>query len=495
MTETQSVDPDPVAVGSSVPDAVDVADRIRSGETRAEDVVGAALQRIAETQDELGAFVFVDRDSALASARAVDDAVSRGEDPGMLAGVPFGVKELQLVLGWPWTLATYGHQNRTATVTSSMIARMVAAGAVPVGLTASPPLGRSSCTTSDVHGVTRNPWDTSLTPGGSSGGSAAAVASGVLPLCTGTDGAGSLRIPASFSGLVGFKGTRGRVTRGPIFSGAMGNDCYGVLTRSVRDTARFLDCVVGVDERDPDALPAPDVLFETVLDRAMQHRGLRIVWSDSLGYAACDPAVSACVRQTVDAMVDGLGLIEVEREVSLFDCSDAFRLLSTPDVYQAVRGFNAADVALLPASVRQYLNQNHAMSLHDLVSANEKRHTLVEAVADVFDETDLVVTPATQTTAFPAEGPMPRTIAGTEVSHWGSIGLTFAFNLTGHPAISVPAGLVDGLPVGLQIVAPRHHDWLLLTIAAAFEQLQPWPGVAPAYAGDTSAAVIRDGSR
>lgn len=473
------------ASARSHPDAVEVAAQVRSGRRSARAVVEETLQRIAATDPELGAFVFIDAAGALSAADAVDDRLARGDDPGPLAGVPLGVKQLQAVAGWPWTLASRGLRGRVAPATSTMVQRAVDAGAVPVGLTASPELGRASFTASSLHGVTRNPWDLTRTPGGSSGGSAAAVAAGVLPLCTGTDGAGSIRIPASFSGLVGFKGSKGRVTRGPLFGGSMQNDCYGVLTRSVRDTVRFLDCVVGADERDPDALPAPAQALEETLAAAELRTPLRVVWSDSLGFVPCEPAVTATVRASAEALLDALSAVELQRPVVLEDCSSTFRALSTPDVHQVLRNVEPADLAELSPTVRRYLEPEQGLDIDTLVDAHEQRHRLVCRVAEVFDDADLIITPTTQTTAFSAEGPMPTTINGATVSHWTSLGMTFPFNLTGHPAVSVPAGLCDGLPVGLQIVGRRHHDATVLAVAALFEQVRPWTQVAPAFAHHT----------
>ncbi|HET7328549.1 MAG TPA: amidase [Nocardioidaceae bacterium] len=460
-------------------DAVELAAQVRSGRLSARTAVQATLQRIAATNDELGAMVFVDEAGALARADAVDDSVAAGVDPGPLAGVPFGVKQLQAVRGWPWTLASGGLQGRVAPATATMVQRAVRAGAVPVGLTASPELGRASFTSSRLHGVTRNPWDLTRTPGGSSGGSAAAVSAGLMPICTGTDGAGSIRIPASFSGLVGFKGTRGRVTRGPLFGGSMQNDCYGVLTRSVRDTARFLDCVVGLDERDPDALPAPATAFEEALALPTTRKPLRVVWSETLGFAPCEPAVAAAARHAAETLLTALSAIEVRRPVALDDCSTTFRALSTPDVYQVLRALDRDDLTQLSPTVRQYLDPARGLHIDSLVDAYEERHRLVGTVAEIFDDADLIVTPTTQTTAFAAEGPMPSVINGVPVSHWASIGLTFPFNLTGHPAVSVPAGRCDGLPIGVQIVGRRHDDATVLAAAALLEQVQPWTKTAP----------------
>jgi aspartyl-tRNA(Asn)/glutamyl-tRNA(Gln) amidotransferase subunit A len=468
-------------------DAVGIATAVRSGRVTATEVLERALQAIEEHDAAIGAFVFLDAEGARRRAAEIDEAVAAGHDPGPQAGVPLGVKELQAVAGWPFTNASTAFRDRIAPETSTMVERAIAAGAVPVGLTASPELGRSAFTASALNGVCRNPWDLARTPGGSSGGSAAAVAAGMVPLATGTDGAGSLRIPASFSGLVGFKGTHGRVPRGPEWVGSVHNLEYGVLSTTVRDTARFLDCVVGHDERDPESLPAPRVGFEATID-STPLEGLRVVWSEGLGYAPCDPEVASVVRGALDALLAASGAVEVEVPIELVDCSSAFRTLAVPDVWDTFRDVDPDGRAGIDASVHKYLDPANEPALRDFADAHASRHRLVRVLADLFDGVDLIVTPATQLPAFAAEGPLPAEIAGTPVSHWTGLGVTFPFNLSGHPAVSVPAGFVDGTPIGLQIVGRRHDDHRVMAAARALERARPWPRHAPTPAPTAHAA-------
>jgi aspartyl-tRNA(Asn)/glutamyl-tRNA(Gln) amidotransferase subunit A len=454
--------------------AVELAEEVRAARRPAREAVAEALGRIERSDGALGAFVHVDAEGALARAREIDATVARGEDPGPLAGVPLAVKELHAVAGWPYAMGSVLHAGRVADHTSTMVARAIAAGAVPVGLTASPEFGRASFTASVLHGVTRNPHAPELTPGGSSGGSAAAVASGMVPLGTGTDGAGSLRIPASYCGLVGFKGTYGRVPRGPRHRGTAENDHYGVLTRTVRDTARFLDCVCGTDEYDRASLPAPTAPFETSLD-GVDLRGLRVAWSPDLGYAPCDPEVAAVVEDAARAFIAGTGARRVPADLTLESCGAAFRTLSVPDVHAELRDAPADRLDSVHPTVRRYGDAARTLDADALVDAHEARARLVAALAEGFARFDLLLTPATQAPAFPAEGPMPAEIAGRPVDHWGALAVTFPFNLSGHPAISVPAGRAGGTPTGLQMVARRHEDLVALAAAAAYERLRPWP--------------------
>ncbi|MFC5749339.1 amidase [Actinomadura rugatobispora] len=448
---------------------VETAALVRSGELAAREAVAEALARIAELDGDLGAFVHIDADGALARAREIDESVARGDDPGPLAGVPLGVKELHAVAGWPFAMGSALHADRIAGHTSTLVARAVAAGAIPIGATASPEFGRASFTASALHGVTRNPWNRDLTPGGSSGGSAAAVAAGMVPVATGTDGAGSLRIPASYCGLVGFKGTYGRVPRGPYHWGTAENDHYGVLTRTVRDTARLLDCVCGSDEYDRSSLPAPSEPFEDAL-RPAGLRGLRVAWTPDLGNAPCDPEVAAVVEAAAEKFIAGAGVRRVPADLRLeAACGAAYRTLSVPDVHSELRAAPPGRLGSVHPTVRGYGDAAAALDADALVDAHQTRARLVAALAEAFDRFDLLLTPATQVPAFPAEGPMPAEIAGRPVDHWGALAVTFPFNLSGHPAVSVPAGRAGGAPVGLQIVGRRHADALVLAAAAAVE--------------------------
>jgi aspartyl-tRNA(Asn)/glutamyl-tRNA(Gln) amidotransferase subunit A len=446
---------------------VETAALVRSGELSARAVVQEALDRIEQCDDVLGAFVHVDAEGAMERANVVDQLVAAGVDPGPIAGVPLAVKELHPVTGWPFAMGSALYADRVADHTCTLVQRAVSAGAVPIGVTASPEFGRASFTASTLHGVTRNPWNLALTPGGSSGGSAAAVAANMVPVATGTDGAGSLRIPASYCGLVGFKPTYGLVPRGPRHIGAADNDHYGALTRTVRDTARFLDCVCGVDPFDRASLPAP-VRFEDSLTADL--RGLRVAFTPSLGNAPCDPLVAEVVQTAAEKFVAATGAQLVPAELTVdARCGAAYRTLSAPDVYAQLRA--APPGRDIHPTLRGYLDAAAAMDAEALADAHEARAGLVAALAEAFERFDLLLLPATQVPAFPAEGPMPTHIAGQPVDHWGALAVTMPFNLTGQPAISVPAGTVGDAPVGLQIVGRRHEDALVLAAAAAAEAL------------------------
>lgn len=463
----------------AVDDAYGTVQRVRDGAVSAVELVEATLTAIASpAHKQLNAFVFVDEERATRAAERIDRARATGEPLGPLAGVPFGVKELQQVEGWPDTLASRAFADRVADQTDTMTRRLLDAGGVPVGLTASPELGRSSFCSTALHGTTRNPWDPALTPGGSSSGSAAAVASGITTFCTGSDGAGSLRIPASFSGVVGFKPTTGVVPRGPKFGGTAANGAYGPLATTVRDIALIMDCIAGVDDGELATVATPGPFLARLGDVP---EGLRVGYGAGLGYSPVDPAVRAATAVACDQLVAAIGgtRVDLDGRVALPDAGHAFRVLSMLDVWEQVRDLPEDRMALLDPSVRQYSDYVTQATFDDYLDAHHTRARLARDVAAIFDLIDVLVLPATPVVAFGAEGPMPTTIDGEDVDHWGSLRLTYPFNLTGHPAISVPVAGADGPPIGLQIVTRRFTDPLVLQVAARFEQACPWPRHAP----------------
>ena len=458
--------------------AIEMADEIRRGALRAADVVAHHLDRIRRLDGPIGAFVHLDADGAAAAAAEIDARVRRGEDPGPLAGVPIGVKELEDVAGWPHPRGSKVLADRMATTTSTQVSRLRRAGAIPVGLTASPEMGAASYTASPLHGVCRNPWKPALTPGGSSGGSAAAVALGLVPLATGSDSGGSLRIPAAYCGLVGFKGTYGRIPRGPLYVGLPNVRNYGALARSVADTARFLDCVVGADERDPLSLPHPGFSYEQRL-RDEPLAGLRVGWTEDLGFGACAPEMLGVVRDAASALVRDAGLREVACGVRLPDPQEAWPVLLAPDMHALYEPFLPARADDVYPVLIMMLGLTEGLGVKDFARAGVARDAVVQALADVFEQVDLLLLPTTAVPAFAAEGPMPTDVAGRAFSPITIVAQTYVFNLSGHPAVSVPAGMLGGTPVGLQIVGRRHDDLRVLAAAAAFERLRPWPMLAP----------------
>ena len=463
-------------------DAWELADGVRSGELKAVDLLDEFLARVERFNDELNAFCFLDVEGARRRAEEIDAAVARGEDPGPWAGVPMGVNELVAVEGWPDTHASMLLKDRIADHTATEAARLRAAGAVLVGLTTSPEYGSVNWTRTYIHGVTRNPWNLERTPGGSSGGSAAAVAVGMMPICTGSDGGGSIRIPSAYSGLFGFKVSFGRVGDAGHFDTGL-TSVPGPICRSVRDAARYVDAIAGPTDVDPTSLPRPERSYENAVvsgAAAARLRGLRAAWSSTLGFAVCDPEVEKLSHEAALALAADAGIEIVDVDFHFPRPGQAWSILSNIDVSaNHLEAYRGSDEAVTPVSKAGF-EAIERMTSDQVLRAQQRRWELLRAIADVFDEVDLILTPTTATTAFVAEGPPPFEIAGQRVGGMGSVPYTAPFNISGMPAVSIPVGTsVEGLPVGLQVVARRHEEELVLACGAIAESKRPWPKFAP----------------
>jgi aspartyl-tRNA(Asn)/glutamyl-tRNA(Gln) amidotransferase subunit A len=464
-------------------DAWDLAEGVRAGELSARKLLELSLARIEQLDPKLNAVWFLDPDRAWADAEVIDQRVAAGEDPGPFAGIPMGVKELAQVQGWPDTHASVPYADAVAQVDCAEVTRLREAGAVLVGLTTAPEHGTVSFTASKLHGVTRNPWNLERTPGGSSGGSAAAVAAGLFPACTGSDGGGSIRIPSSYSGLFGMKTTFGLLGVGPEPFNYSMTSVHGPIVRSVRDAARYLDVTAGPSLTDPTSLPKPPVPFEdrVVSGEATEAlRGKRAAWSSTLGYAGTDPEVEKVVHDAAMTLVDEAGLELVDVPVEVPKPGIAWGLLSALNTAAFHLDFERKHLDELEEVHRAGVELMMNLRPGGLLKAIRRRHELLLATARIWSDIDVLLTPTTPTTAFRAEGTLTGTVAGRDVNLMGlSAAFTAPFNMTGQPAASIPAGLVDDLPVALQVVAARHGDDVCLGAGALMERVRPWPKFAP----------------
>jgi Asp-tRNA(Asn)/Glu-tRNA(Gln) amidotransferase A subunit family amidase len=448
---------------------------IRRGEARAADAVDAAFARIRAVDETVNAFCALREAAAREEAQAIDDRVARGEDPGPLAGVPFGVKDEQDVAGMATTYGSVPMRDHRPARDSTVVARLRAAGAIPVGKTNMPEFGSTAFTKNRLFGVTRNPWNLERTPGGSSGGSAAAVAAGEVPLATGGDGGGSVRIPASYSGLVGLKPTFGVVSRAPFFfRDWVDTISRGPLVRCVRDAAVFLDAVAGYDPLDPDSVPAPARRYADALDDVPA--GLRVAYAGSLGYGRVAPDVRREVEAAVASLGGALGVEVATVAPRLTDAGFAWAMLNCFEGRAKLGPMLEAHRSEWSRGYLRGLDYAARLTAADIGDHQRTRLALIEEVAALFGEWDVLLTPTVPTTAFDARGPMPAEIGGERLaSPIHAVAFSYPFNLTGHPACTVPVGLGDdGLPVGLQIVTERHAEHLLLAVAAAAERARPF---------------------
>lgn len=452
--------------------AIQIAASVRAGERKAVDVLDECLAAVAAGNERLNAFVHLDEGLARTAAEAVDAAVARGDDPGPFAGVPFGVKDLDDCAGMPTSHGSLVYKGRGPVPEDSIhVARMRAAGGVPIGKTAAPEFGTLNFTKTKAWGITRNPWNLSRTPGGSSGGSAAAVAAGLVPVATASDGGGSTRIPAGFSGLVGLKPSHGRIPH-PGPSGSQ-TAVHGLLTTTVADSARHLDITAGPHDDDRLSLPAAGVRYEDLIE-SLPVAGLRARWSVDLGFVEhVDPDVARVAEAAVSALVQAAGLELDGKDVVLTDPVRTWLSGGAMDLWFSI------DEDMWPAVAddltrysRDSLEQTKDYPVSKYARAVRRREQLTLDAARLFSEVDVLLTPTTAVPAFPAEGPPPGGAMATP--------FTMLANLCWNPSISVPAGLTaDGLPVGLQITVPRHRDDLALRLARIWEQTNPWPRHAP----------------
>ncbi|HEY9555718.1 MAG TPA: amidase family protein [Acidimicrobiales bacterium] len=455
--------------------AIDIAEQVRAGRRSATEVLEACLAEVAAGNEALNAFVHIDEGLAREAAAAVDAAVTEGRDPGPFAGVPIGVKDLEDCAGMPTSHGSLVYKGSAPVAADSVhLARLRAAGAVPIGKTAAPEFGTLNFTKTRAWGITRNPWDPSRTPGGSSGGTAAAVAAGLIPCGTASDGGGSTRIPAGFSGLVGMKPSHGRIPHpGPTGSQTA---VSGLLTTTVADSARHLDVTAGPDDRDRLSLPAPTVRYEDAIE-TLDVGALRARWSLDLGFVEdVDPEVAEIARAAAEKLVAAAALAGDDGEVRLSDPVRAWLGMGAMDLWFGIEEDMWPAVADdLTRYSRGVLEQTEAYPVSKFARAVRAREQLTLDAAALFAEVDVLLTPTTAVPAFAAEGPPPGGAMATP--------FTMLANLCWNPSISVPAGLTsEGLPVGLQITAARHRDEVPLRLARIWEQTSPWPRHAPRVA-------------
>jgi aspartyl-tRNA(Asn)/glutamyl-tRNA(Gln) amidotransferase subunit A len=456
-------------------DACSLVDEFRAGRRSPREELDATISAIERS--DLNAFSFLDPDGATAAADAADTTLPFG-------GVPLGVKELDQVAGWPFTRASAVFADHTATHTSVMVDRAVGrGGAVPVGLTTASEFGGVNVTRTVLNGTTHNPWQHGRTPGGSSGGSASAVAGGLVTIATGGDGGGSIRIPAGFTGLVGLKATFGRIPLAPRHEIGNYTVAIGCMARSVRDTARWFDVCNGHDPRDPFSLPRVGGWEAGLGAHAEALRGLRVVVAPDWGGAVVSPAMWEVLVDAAEHLVAAAGLRRIHLDTSLPSMGAAWSISGMISIAAELGDDwpGCADV-LTPEMRMGMENAPQRYGLEARAKIEHRRMELNERMAAIFDPvdgTDLVITASNPDVAFAADGPLPAVFGGIHAGAGNNGKLTFPCNLHGNPAISVPAGTVEGLPVGLQIVGRHFAEPILLDLARVLERDRPWPLVAP----------------
>lgn len=459
-------------------DARGIARLIRDGELSCLEVTDLHLARIDALNPTLNAFCTVLHDEARAAARAADATRASGRSPGPLHGLPVAIKDLTATAGIRTTRGSRAFADHVPGVDAVIVERLRAAGAILIGKTNTPEFGHQCVTDNLLFGATRNPWRTDRTAGGSSGGSATAVASGMVPLAEGSDGAGSIRVPAAMCGVVGFKPGFGQV---PAAAGSFAAHSpflhNGPIARSVEDAARMFRVMAGASDRDPFSLPIGGQVPAAL---KAPWRAPRIGWSSDLGHFAVD----ADMRRVFAAALDGfraLGWEVVEVCPRLPpDLERHFRVLWSVKQALAFEALSEAQQALVETSFRSLVDEAADYRAIDVARANLARDALWDAMLDVHRQCDVLACPVTSMASFSlTEGP-PASIEGRAIDPLLGWLLTWPFNLSGHPVLSMPCGRsAEGMPVGMQLVGPRFGDQRLLALAQAFERVRPWPAMSP----------------
>jgi aspartyl-tRNA(Asn)/glutamyl-tRNA(Gln) amidotransferase subunit A len=439
------------------------------------EVAERLLARIEQVDPALDAWCLLDAETTLDQARASEARWADGRPQGRLDGVPVAVKDVFLTEGWPTLKGSLVVDPAGPWADDSpCVSALRRHGAVLLGKTTTPELGWKGVTDAPATGVTRNPWDTDRTPGGSSGGSSAALASGTVPLALGTDGGGSIRIPAAYTGVTGIKPTWGRVPHWPVSPfGALSH--AGPMARTVADTALMLDVLVEPDPRDAAALLPDGVDHLAGIEGGVA--GLRVAYSRTLGHVHVDPEVADLVAAAV-AVLEDLGARVEEVDPGFADPVDTFWVLWSAGAAQATATDSPEQRRLRDPGLQEICVDGERCSAVDFISALNRRGELAGHMARFHQRHDLLVTPTMPTAAFEAGVEVPAGSSGRRWTSWTPF--TYPFNLTQQPAASVPCGFTAaGLPVGLQVVGPRGTDALVLRAARAYEAARPagrpWP--------------------
>ena len=448
-------------------DASSLVEAFRSGERSPVEEMEATLAAAEGTS--LNCFSHLDAEQALAKAATADTAKPFG-------GVPLGVKELDHYAGWPATQASLLFADEVAADTSINVARTEErGGAVPFGLTTASEFGGLNVSNTRLNGITGNAWNVAATPGGSSGGSASAVAAGICALATGGDGGGSIRIPAGFCGLPGLKTTAGRIPRGPNASVHPMTVVNGVLARSVRDLARHLDVASGYDPADPYSLPRRDGWEANLGSYGDTLRGRRAVIAPDLGVATVNPEVARRVREAGEALAADAGLELVDVPVVLPGLGLEWAMGNLCHLRYELGDDWWDKLAQLTAATAFGV----AMDLATMGSAEAARTRANATLAELFGQVDFIISATNPDTAFPARLEVNTRVAGEKVDLGNNGALTIPYNIVGNPAVTIPVEQLDGLPVGMQVATRHHAEELLLDLAAIAEAQCPWPLVAP----------------
>jgi len=449
--------------------ANDLARKIRGSEISAHEVAEAHLSQIEEFNPAINAIcTLVPREDILAKADLVDKQVARGEDIGPLAGLPIAIKDLAMTKGIRTTHGSRVFEHYIPDFDSLHVERIKKAGAIVIGKTNTPEFGAGSHTFNELFGMTHNPYDLTRSAGGSSGGAAAALASGMLPIADGSDLGGSLRNPASFCNIVGFRPSLGRIPSFPkvnAWQGRLGVE--GPMARNVEDCASLFRVMAGPDIRDPISLR-----FENDLSAELKihTKGLKIGWSLDLGGLPIEPVVAE-VFNAASIHFESLGCILDDTVLDIRESMDVFKVIRASNYAESTRGFYSEKKHLLKSTLVKNIELGYALTGMDITLADKHRTQLYQRMLKYFESHDFLIVPSAQVEPFPCEIEWVKKINDVDLADyidWMSI--CCLISVTGLPAISVPCGFsANNMPIGLQIIGPPGQDWSVLQMAKMFE--------------------------
>lgn len=459
--------------------ATEMAAEIRAGRLSAREVMQAHLARIESINPKVNAIVTLHAEEAMAAAAAADEAQARGASLGPLHGLPVAHKDLLPTRGMRTTYGSKVHENMVPTTSALVVERQQQAGAISIGKTNTPEFGAGSQTFNAVFGATRNPYDLSKTCGGSSGGSAVALATGMVPLADGTDMGGSLRCPANFCNVVGLRPSVGRVPQVPALDGWDSLSVSGPMARNVEDLALYLSVMAGPDARDPLAIAEEGTRFRAPLAR--DFKGVRIAWSPGMGGLPVDKRVVRAIEAQRKVFED-LGCVVEEACPDLRDAHEVFMSLRAYAFEAGLGAVMDRHPGVLKDTIVWNIEEGRKLRAADIARANKLRTLLFQRMHRFMQTYDFIVLPVNQVPPFPIEQQYVTEIDGVKMeSYIEWMRSCYLITATMHPAISVPCGFTeDGLPVGMQIVGRHQGDFSLLQIARAFEQACDISGRRPA---------------
>ncbi len=452
----------------------ELLDLLRTRKLSAIELMQATIDRARSTHDDLNSLIVRRSDEELLDEAKAAQARWDSGEARPLEGLALGVKDLEDVAGLTNSRGSKLYADHVSAADAPHVARLRSAGAIVIGKTNTPEFGFTAITKNLVYGVSRSPWNLERTPGGSSGGSAALIAAGVLPLVTASDGGGSIRIPASFVGAFGHKPSYGRVPRGPLaLWDTPQMSVFGPLTRTVEDAALFLDVVTGPAPEDPASLPHPGYRYSDILDEPLEP--LRIGYSADLDHAVVQSDVAECVEQSARELADHGGHRLEMLAGGPPSLGGSWGELGNFQLAGELGEQFDSRREDITRSLAEGIARVKTISAEHWGRISKARAALNTWCADVFDRFDVLITPTVPYDPPPARGPFPELVEGREPPPAGVAAFTIPFNMSWHPAATVRAGLSrNGLPIGLQIVGPRHRDDLVLRVARSFQDMRPW---------------------